>query len=143
MCQCSIECYNSTRLFQGRSGPAATAYAWKAYGSNPSQVRVLSPPPDMDNPISLSESIAYQHGAVVSKEIYRGTSGTITLFAFGKDQGLSAHTTPYDAFATVVDGQAMITVGEKMHTIETGSMIHMPANTPHELKAKKPLKCSS
>lgn len=28
-----------------RSGPAATACAWKAHGSNPSQVRVLSPPP--------------------------------------------------------------------------------------------------
>lgn len=94
----------------------------------------------MDDPISLSESIAYQDGTVVSKEIYRGPSGTITLFAFGKDQGLSAHTTPYDAFATVVDGQAIISVGEKMHTVEAGSMIHMPANTSHELKAKKPFK---
>jgi hypothetical protein len=36
--------YNTVSEFLWRSGPAATACAWKAHGSNPSQVRVLSPP---------------------------------------------------------------------------------------------------
>jgi len=79
--------------------------------------------------------VAYQSGAVVSREIVKGGGGTVTAFAFDKGQGLSEHTAPFDALVQVVDGMAEITVGGKPHMVGAGAMILMPAKVPHALKA--------
>lgn len=91
-------------------------------------------------PIKINQSINYQEGSVVSKEIANKPSGTITLFAFDKGQGLTEHTTPFDAFVMVVDGVAEITVSGTKHEVGEGEMLHMPANAPHSLKAIQPFK---
>jgi len=91
-------------------------------------------------PFSLVSSIQYQDGSVVSKELFRNSSSTMTLFAFGKNQGLSEHTTPFDAFVTILDGQAEIIVDGNVHQVKQGEMLHMPANKPHSLKAHVPFK---
>lgn len=87
------------------------------------------------NPFSLVSSISYQEGSVVSKELFRNESGTMTLFAFGEGQGLSEHKTPFEAFVTVLDGQAEITVDGVAHNVKQGEMLYLPANKPHALKA--------
>jgi quercetin dioxygenase-like cupin family protein len=53
----------------------------------------------------------YQPGAVVSREIIKKKTGTVTVFAFDKDQGLCEHTAPFDALVQVLDGVAEITIG--------------------------------
>jgi len=84
---------------------------------------------------NLNDLIAYQEGAVVSKELIRQEKGTLTLFAFDKGQGLSQHTAPFDAFVYILDGQAQITISGKAHDLTAGQMIIMPANQPHALAA--------
>ncbi len=42
--------------------------------------------------LNLSAMVSYQDGSVVSKEIIKKQTGTVTLFAFDKGQGLSEHT---------------------------------------------------
>ena len=84
---------------------------------------------------TLNDLIAYQEGAVVSKELMRQEKGTLTLFAFDKGQGLSQHTAPFDAFVYILDGQAQITISGKAHDLTAGQMIIMPANQPHALAA--------
>jgi quercetin dioxygenase-like cupin family protein len=81
------------------------------------------------------ELVAYQVGAVVSREIVKKKTGTVTLFAFDKAQGLSEHTAPFDALVQVLDGVAEITVGGVLHRLGKDEMILMPANVPHALKA--------
>ncbi len=81
--------------------------------------------------------IQYQDGSVVSKEILNKPTGTITLFAFDKGQGLSEHTAPYDAVVLVTDGVADITVSGVTTSVKTGEYIVMPANAPHALKANE------
>ena len=81
------------------------------------------------------ELVAYQAGAVVSREIVKKKTGTVTLFAFDKAQGLSEHTAPFDALVQVLDGMAEITVGGVPHRLGKDEMILMPANVPHALKA--------
>lgn len=81
------------------------------------------------------EMIAYQEGSVVSREILRKKTGTITLFAFDKGQGLSEHTAPYDAVVYLVEGEATITIDGKPHELKEGEMIVMPANKPHAVNA--------
>lgn len=84
---------------------------------------------------SLAGLVAYQSGAVVSKEIARRQTGTITAFAFDKGQGLSEHTAPFDAFVQVLDGTAEIRIGGKPHEVGSGDFIVMPAGIPHALQA--------
>ncbi len=94
----------------------------------------------MDIPRNINQSIQYQEGSVVSKEIVNKPTGTITLFAFDKGQGLSEHKAPYDAIVMVTDGTAEITVSGKTHMVKAGEYLIMPANAPHALKAKKQFK---
>jgi quercetin dioxygenase-like cupin family protein len=81
------------------------------------------------------ELVAYQPGAVVSREIIKKKTGTVTVFAFDKDQGLSEHTAPFDALVHVLDGVAEITIGGGPHRLGKDELILMPANVPHALKA--------
>jgi len=88
----------------------------------------------------LADMVDYQKGSVVSREIVKKDTGTITLFAFDEGQGLSEHTTPYDALVYILDGEAGITIGGKVFNPRAGEMIVMPAEIPHALKAVKKFK---
>jgi len=84
---------------------------------------------------AVAEMVAYQPGAVVSREVMRSPKGTVTVFAFDLGQGLSEHTTPYDALAHVVDGEAEITIDGAAHRVRAGEVILMPGGHPHALRA--------
>jgi quercetin dioxygenase-like cupin family protein len=77
----------------------------------------------------------YQPTSVVSRTIVDRKTGTVTLFAFDKGQGLSEHTAPFDALVYIVDGQAIITISGKDIAVKSGEVIVMPAHKPHALKA--------
>lgn len=88
----------------------------------------------------LSDMIAYQEGAVVSRQITKADAGNVTLFAFDQDQGLSEHTAPFDAFVHVLEGEAEATISGQPFVLGAGDAIIMPANEPHALKARKQFK---
>ena len=83
----------------------------------------------------LESMIDYQDLSIVSKEIIKKDTGTVTLFAFSKGQGLSEHTAPFDAMVTILDGEAEISIDGNPIPVKAGEMIIMPANIPHALKA--------
>ena len=85
--------------------------------------------------LKVEDLIEYQEGAVVSREIIRKGTGTVTIFAFDKGEGLSEHTAPFDAMVQVMDGKAEIIISGSKNILENGDMIIMPANEPHALNA--------
>jgi len=89
------------------------------------------------NPADL---IAYQDGSVVSRMLVYKKTGTITLFAFDAGEGLSEHTAPFDAIASVIEGEAEITIDKTIHILHADQMIIMPAKIPHAVLAKKRFK---
>ncbi len=91
-------------------------------------------------PFDLVQSVAYAEGSVVSKTLIDKGIGNITLFSFDAGQGLSEHTSPFDAVVHILDGESEITIGGQACTVGAGQMIIMPANVPHALDAKKPFK---
>ena len=95
---------------------------------------------NLHSPNELENIIEYQTASVVSKTIIKQPTGTVTLFAFDKGEGLSEHTTPFDAMVYLVDGEAEITIAGKVNLVKKGEMIIMPANKPHALKAKESFK---
>ena len=72
---------------------------------------------------------------MVSRTIIEKESGTVTLFAFDNDQGLSEHTAPFDALVYNLDGEVDVTISDKVVQLNKGEMIIMPKNEPHALKA--------
>jgi quercetin dioxygenase-like cupin family protein len=85
--------------------------------------------------IGLGGLVAYQDGAIVSREIMSQPSGTVTAFAFDEGQQLSEHTAPFDAIVIDLDGESDISIGGKVNRVKPGEMIIMPAGIPHALKA--------
>ena len=88
----------------------------------------------------VEDLIQYQEGAVVSRTLIDKKEGTITIFSLDGDQGISEHTTPYDAMVQILDGKASIVISGVEYILEKGEMIIMPANDPHALKAISPFK---
>ncbi len=91
-------------------------------------------------PEILKNTIEYQTGAVVSKEILKTETGTVTVFAFDAGQGLSEHTAPFEVLVNIIDGEAEATISGNTHSLTDGQMIIFPANQPHSLKANKRFK---
>lgn len=77
----------------------------------------------------------YQNAAVVSREVLRKDTGTVTVFAFDRGQGLSEHTAPFDALVWGLEGEAEITISGKPFPLKQGEFIVMPAHAPHAVKA--------
>jgi quercetin dioxygenase-like cupin family protein len=96
--------------------------------ANPSEL----PGATVASPASLA---AYQDGAIVSRTLLKRAGGSITLFAFDEGQSLSEHTTPFDAVAQVLDGEAQITIAGTPFIVKAGELILMPANQPHAVAA--------
>jgi quercetin dioxygenase-like cupin family protein len=90
----------------------------------------------------LKELVAYQEGTVASRMIVNTPAGSITLFSFDKDEGLSEHTAPYDAVVTILDGECEVWVAGQTHPMKEGETIIFPANAPHALSAVTRFKMS-
>jgi quercetin dioxygenase-like cupin family protein len=90
--------------------------------------------------LNLTGMVDYQDGSIVSKEVVKKKTGTVTLFAVDQGQGLSEHTAPFDALVYVLDGKAAITIDGNPFTVKAGEMINMPAHKPHALKADQRFK---
>jgi quercetin dioxygenase-like cupin family protein len=85
--------------------------------------------------LRLSELVSVQSGAVVSRTLLKTEGGSLTLFAFDRGQGLSEHTAPFDAVATVLEGEAELTVGGRKVPARPGESVLMPAGVPHAVHA--------
>ena len=83
----------------------------------------------------LTDLIEYQQGSVVSRTIIDKETGTVTLFAFDKGQGLSEHTAPFDAMVYCLDGEVEVTISGNPIRLKEEEMVIMPAHQPHALKA--------
>lgn len=67
--------------------------------------------------------------------VLKREKGNVTIFAFDEGQGLSEHTSPFDALVQAVEGEAEITVSGKPIAVKTGDIVLLPADKPHAVKA--------
>lgn len=72
---------------------------------------------------------------IASRVLAKSGGGNITLFAFDAGQGLSEHTTPFDALVMVLEGALALTIGGKPVRATPGTIVRMPANVPHAVDA--------
>ena len=62
---------------------------------------------------NLIDEINFQDGSIVSKQLLKKSNGNITFFAFGKDETLTEHTSPYEAFVYLAEGEMEIKIDGK------------------------------
>jgi quercetin dioxygenase-like cupin family protein len=54
--------------------------------------------------------------------------------SFDSGEGLTEKTTPFDAFAQIIEGQADIVISGKSNLLQTGDSIVIPAHQPNFIK---------
>jgi len=88
----------------------------------------------------LGELLEYKDKSIVSRVLLKNNGGTVTLFAFDQGEGLSEHTTPFEALVFVVDGEAEVEIAGEVYSVRSGETITLPANVPHAVRAAARLK---
>ncbi|MEJ7677381.1 MAG: cupin domain-containing protein [Segetibacter sp.] len=61
-------------------------------------------------------------------------TGSINALAFASGEGLSQKTSPFDTFAQIIDGSAIIEVDGKVSILQTGEGIIIPAHKSSHIK---------
>ena len=84
----------------------------------------------------LIDSVNYQNGSIVSKQMIKKPNGNITLFAFDKDESLTEHSSPFEAVVYMVDGEMEIKIGGNPYIVKAGEILVLPPDVPHGLTAK-------
>src|SRR3954453_1282185 len=86
-------------------------------------------------PLALEVPVTPTAHGIASRVLARTASGNITLFAFDADEELSEHTAPFDALVLTLSGALTLTIGG--HGVRTTplSVVMMPANVPHAVRA--------
>jgi len=89
--------------------------------------------------VDLRAPVETPDDGIVSRAIYNDDDVRVVHFSFAPSQQLSDHTAPMPVTLEVVEGEATITLGDKVVEARPGTWMHMPGNTPHSVVAKTPL----
>ena len=92
--------------------------------------------------ISLAGLVDYAAGTVASRMVINRKCGSVTVFSFDENEGLSEHTSPFDAMVTILDGECEVWVAGSTFPMKTGETIIFPAGAPHALSAVSRFKMS-
>ena len=83
----------------------------------------------------FEDLIAYAPHGIASRVLAKTAGGNVTVFAFEKGQGLTEHTSPFDALVFILEGGMTLTIGGRPVAAPAGSVTRMPAGVPHALEA--------
>jgi len=83
----------------------------------------------------LNTLISPTSRGVASRSLAKTSGGNLTLFAFDSGQGLTEHTSPFEALVIVLEGTCALTIGGTRVRATPGAIVRMPAEVPHALEA--------
>ncbi len=88
-------------------------------------------------PVVLQSLITPTDQGIASRVLAKTSGGNLTLFALDASQGLTEHTSPFDAFVMVLEGELILTIGGVTVHASPGTIVRMPADVPHALDASQ------
>ena len=89
-------------------------------------------------PLALQSLISPTAQGISSRILAKTGGGNMTLFAFDAGQGLTEHTSPFEALVMVLDGMLTLIIGGTPVLASPGTIVRMPAGVPHALDAPAP-----
>lgn len=90
---------------------------------------------EFEKVLKLGSLVDYHEGQVVSRTLAQNEAVSVTLFSFDAGEEISTHESHGDAMVTILEGKALITIGEKQFSLSSGETIVMPAGIPHAVAA--------
>jgi quercetin dioxygenase-like cupin family protein len=85
--------------------------------------------------LRLSDLIVPTPDGIASRVLGRTSGANVTLFALDEGQGLTEHTSPFEALVIVLEGTCTLTIGGTAVRATPGTIVRMPADIPHALEA--------
>jgi quercetin dioxygenase-like cupin family protein len=92
--------------------------------------------PDYVYVADLREKAQPPQNGILSQTVQDGQGTRTILFGFAAGEKLSAHTAPYPAIITILEGEASLRLGDDEYAAAAGAFVWMPANLKHGIKAK-------
>ena len=87
--------------------------------------------------LPLHSLITPTEQGIASRVLARTARGNVTLFAFDAGQGLTEHTSPFDALVMVLAGALVLTIGGTAVRATPGTLVRMPADVAHAVEASE------
>src|SRR5687768_7731916 len=87
--------------------------------------------------LELHSLIAPKEHSIASRILAKRSGGSVTLFAFAAGQGLTEHTSPFDALLIVLEGVFSLTVGGTSLEARAGQIVRLPASVSHAVEARE------
>lgn len=84
-------------------------------------------------------SDAIPASSIVSRTFYKEERLKVILFGFDAGQALSEHTSSQIALIQILQGQAIVTLGDDRHELSAGAWIHLPPRLKHSITALTPV----
>ena len=88
--------------------------------------------------LALQSLVTPTEQGIASRVLAKTGGGNLTLFAFDAGQGLTEHTSPFEALVMVLDGVLDLTIGGAPVRAAPGTIVRMPSGVPHAVEAPAP-----
>ena len=94
--------------------------------------------PDQCTTVPLAPLATPSIAGITSRTLLKTHGGKAVLFAFDAGQELTEHTNPNHALLHVLTGSLQLTLDGRPETLRPGSLLHMPPQLPHAVRAEEP-----
>lgn len=91
-------------------------------------------------PKSIISVINYQSNAIVSKQLLKKSNGSVTLYAFDKDESLNESTSSIEILIYVLEGTIDLKVNGTSNLIKANEYFSLPPKIPYSIEAKEKTK---
>lgn len=88
-------------------------------------------------PKSIISIINYQSDAIVSKQLLKKGNGTVTLYAFDKNESLNDSTSPFDILIHILEGTIDLKVNGTTNLMKATEYFSLPSKIPYSIEAKE------
>jgi quercetin dioxygenase-like cupin family protein len=85
--------------------------------------------------LALQSLVTPTEQGIASRVLAKTGGGNLTLFAFDAGQGLTEHTSPFEALVLMLEGALVLTIDGRAVEARPGDIVRMPANVPHAVDA--------
>ena len=85
--------------------------------------------------LKFSDLAAVSSSGIVSRAVLQTVELRVVHFVFDEGQELTEHSSPHRALVQILEGACDFLFDGKWQRLDAGSLLHMPPNHPHALKA--------
>jgi len=88
--------------------------------------------------LTLAAETQFAPNGIVSRTLVHTPASRTVLFGFSEGQELTEHTSAQQALIQILSGECEFCLDGKWQTLKAGTLLYMPPNLRHAVKAKQP-----